>query len=101
MKTVVDGKILEFQALDNLVASNLEVQTQAIKESFDKYTDLDTVILNLSNVNEIDSMGVNLVVGLYKQTQAKKMTFKVSNASRSIINLFNLFKLTSYFEVTS
>ncbi len=101
MKAVLDGKTLELQALNNLVASNLEVQTNVIKESFDKYQEIDLVVLNLANVSEIDSMGVNLVVGLYKQTVAKKITFKVSNASRSIINLFNLFKLTSYFEVTS
>lgn len=101
MQATVENNSLELLALSNLVASNLEKQTQVIKDNLEKNQDIELVILNLENVTEIDSMGINLVVGLFKQTQNKKIKFKVINASRPIINLFNLFKLTSYFEVTS
>lgn len=101
MQANINNNVLEFTALHNLVASNLEAQTEVIKEFLSKSQNIDTVNLNLTNVTEIDSMGINLVVGLFKQVQAKKLKFIVTNASRPIVNLFNLFKLTSYFEVSS
>lgn len=91
---------LEFIAKDNLVAANLEAQMSVIKDAMSKYSDITEVTLNLKNVTEIDSMGINLVVGLYKQVNAASKKFSVNNVSRPILNLFNLFKLTSYFDVS-
>ncbi len=94
------GNGLEFIAKDNLVAANLENQLSMIKDAMNKNTEANEIILNLKNVTEIDSMGINLVVGLYKQVNAAGKKFSVSNVSRPILNLFNLFKLTSYFDVS-
>lgn len=91
---------IEFIAQENLVASNLDVQLNVIKDALSKNPQIENIILNLSNVTEIDSMGINLVVGLYKQVHSENRKFSVNNTSRAILNLFNLFKLTSYFEVS-
>lgn len=96
---LMDNRI-EFIAKDNLVAANLENQMSMIKDAMSKNTDAEEVVLNLKNVTEIDSMGINLVVGLYKQVNALGKKFSVTNVSRPILNLFNLFKLTSYFDVS-
>ncbi len=100
MEAIVNGNTIEFVAKNNLVASNLDSQMSVIKETLAKNAEVANVTLNLINVTEIDSMGINLVVGLYKQTHAENRKFNVTNTTRAILNLFNLFKLTSYFEVS-
>lgn len=100
MEAIVKENTIEFVAKSNLVASNLDNQLSLIKDTLSKNPNVETIVLNLGNVTEIDSMGINLVVGLYKQVHAENRSFSVTNTSRAILNLFNLFKLTSYFEVS-
>ncbi|HOD53157.1 MAG TPA: STAS domain-containing protein [Candidatus Cloacimonadota bacterium] len=100
MEAIVKENTIEFVAKTNLVASNLDNQLSLIKDTLSKNPSVETIVLNLGNVTEIDSMGINLVVGLYKQVHAENRKFTVTNTSRAILNLFNLFKLTSYFEVS-
>lgn len=95
---ITDNK-LTLHVMGNLVASNLDQQMIAAKEALQSNSSVEAVILDLMNVSEIDSMGINLVVGLYKQSISMQKKFFVTNVSRPILNLFNLFKLTSYFEV--
>jgi anti-anti-sigma factor len=100
MKAQVNDNILELTVMNNLVASNLDEQMLAAKEALEQHKEVEFVYLNLENVKEIDSLGINLVVGLYKQISAQNQKFSVTNTSRAIRNLFQLFKLNAYFEVS-
>lgn len=99
MDVKVNENILELIANQNLVASNLEEQMNVTKTAIAENPNIEVVELNLEGVEEIDSLGINLVVGLYKQISSSNKKFLVTNTSRSIKNLFNLFKLNAYFEV--
>jgi len=100
MEAKVNGDTLELIIQTNLVASNLDTQVKAAKNFLAEYSSLNKIILNMEGVNEIDSLGINLVVGLYKQVSADNKVFSVINTSKPIKHLFNLFKLSSYFDVS-
>ncbi|MCB5251248.1 MAG: STAS domain-containing protein [Candidatus Cloacimonadales bacterium] len=100
MEAVINENNIELVVKLNLVASNIDAQLNTAKDALSKNPDINSIVLNLENVTEIDSMGINLVVGLYKQVHSENRKFSVINTSRAILNLFNLFKLTSYFEVS-
>ncbi len=100
MDVKVENNVVELIPKNNLVASNLENQLAVARQALEANSKATSVILNLHNVIEIDSLGINLIVGLYKQCQTKGIEFKVTNTARPIVNLFNLFKLTSYFDVS-
>ncbi|HPY96935.1 MAG TPA: STAS domain-containing protein [Candidatus Cloacimonadota bacterium] len=100
MEAVIKENVMELVAKSNLVASTIDSQTSLAKDALAQNPNIENIVLNLGNVAEIDSMGINFVVGLYKEIHAENRIFSVINTSRAILNLFNLFKLTSYFEVS-
>jgi len=99
MESKINGNVLEIILDNDLVASYLDDQLSSAKIILKENPDQEEIVLNMSNVNEIDSLGINLVVGLYKQIAADQKKFKTINVSKPIKNLFNLFKLSTYFEV--
>ncbi|OGV41252.1 MAG: hypothetical protein A2X46_01660 [Lentisphaerae bacterium GWF2_57_35] len=57
------------------------------------------VVVDLSGVSILDSLGVNLLVGLYKECRKLNKPFRVTGCSPSIRRLFDLYKLTEYFGI--
>ncbi len=99
MEFEINGEVLEIKPLEDFVSSNLDHQLKEINEIMDKNPKQTEIMLNMENINEIDSLGINLVVGLYKHIISQTKKFSVCKVSKPIKNLFNLFKLSSYFEV--
>ena len=100
MKVIVNEQTLELVFEKDLVASNLDEQTKTIKDSLKENPDVKKVSLNFENVKELDSLGINLIIATYKEADQKKKDFYIFNTSTSIKNLFHLFKLHTYFEIS-
>jgi anti-anti-sigma factor len=58
------------------------------------------VVLDLSAVEQIDSLGITLVLGLFKSCQKGGAAFSVEGVSADLMRVFKLFNLTVYFPVT-
>lgn len=100
MDIKIDNQKLVVTLKNNLVASNLDKQQNAAKKALTENPEIELVELDLTNVNEMDSLGINLVVGLYKELSNQSKKFMVTNSSPKIKNLFDLFRLDSYFEIS-
>ena len=57
------------------------------------------VVLDLSSTEQIDSMGITLVVGLFKSCERQKVPFSIEGASQDILRVFKLCSLTKVFPV--
>jgi anti-anti-sigma factor len=99
MESTLQGDVLTLTLDANLVAANLDRYQAETKQVFADNPDAKIIEFDLSNVTEIDSLGINLIVAVYKELSGRSLTFRVTNTSRQIKNLFKLFKLSSYFEV--
>jgi anti-anti-sigma factor len=96
----VEGDTLQITLEDDLVAANTSQTLAHIQGLLGNHTDCNTVVVNISDVSVMDSLGVNLLVGLYKHCTEKNCSFKVAGASPAILRLFSLYKLTAYFGIT-
>lgn len=100
MKIIVKDNYLQIILQKNLVASSLDEQMDIAKKAIHDNPQVETFEMNLEHVKEIDSLGINLVVGLYKQINNLDKKFCVTNTAASIQKLFKLFKLNTYFEIS-
>ena len=69
-----------------------------IKELFSTVlAEHEKINVNLSNVSEIDSSGIQLMVSLKKDAAEKNKTVNYCSHSQAVIGLLDLFDMTSYF----
>ena len=57
------------------------------------------VILDLTQTTVMDSIGIKLLLGLYKSCQQKGLSLQVDVSSETIIRLFQLCQLTTLLNV--
>lgn len=93
------GKTLIIEMVDDLVANVVRNNLDKAKATIDNNSSFDSVTLDISNVDSIDSIGVTFVVGLYKTSVENNKKFKVMGASEDIVNLFSLMRLDEIFTV--
>jgi anti-anti-sigma factor len=94
---VRDGNSLKIEAKSNLVASTVqgqrEVLLQALQPSPDK------VVLNLGGADQVDSLGITLILGLFKSCSKGSIPFEVQGVPPSMMRVFQLFSLQKLFPV--
>lgn len=98
-KTLEDG-IMTLTLQEDLIASNVrDFKSIVEKYLLDDMGKVDEVILDLSTCENIDSVGVTFVVGVYKQVTNEAMGFRITGSSDEIKQLFKLMKLDEFFEM--
>jgi anti-anti-sigma factor len=78
---------------DDLIAPNVKGFNHLIE-----LDELDEVVLNLGTVENIDSIGVTFVIGLYKSVTKDGLGFAIANATENVRQLFKLMKLEDLLE---
>jgi anti-anti-sigma factor len=97
IQAILDGKVLRLVALVPLVASNVAAQRTVLKEHLEQAE--QAVVLDLGQSDLVDSLGITLVVGLYKSCLERKLTFSVAGANAEVLRLFKFFSLDEIFEI--
>ncbi len=92
-----DGKVLRLAALGDLVASNVTAQRAFLKEHLGQAK--KSVVLDLTASGMVDSLGITLIVGLFKSCQEHKLAFAVEGANTEVLRLFKFFSLNEVFEI--
>ena len=59
----------------------------------------ESVVLDLSSVGQVDSLGITLVLGLFKSCQKTGAAFSVEGVRPDILRVFKLFNLNRFFSV--
>jgi len=100
MKKALNDSVLTLTLQEDLIATNVK----GFKSNIDKYLhdemgNIDEVIMDLSACENIDSVGVTFVVGVYKQVTNDAMGFRIKGSSEEIKQLFKLMKLDEFFDM--
>jgi anti-sigma B factor antagonist len=82
----------------DLVASTVEEHRACMMKALE--TPGEKVVLDLSAVELIDSLGITLVLGLFKSCQKAGTAFAVESVKPDIMRVFRLFNLTKFFSVS-
>ncbi|OGG93665.1 MAG: hypothetical protein A2508_06185 [Candidatus Lambdaproteobacteria bacterium RIFOXYD12_FULL_49_8] len=82
-----------------IIASNVPTMRESLIEKLDADSDWKELIFDCHQVETLDSIGINLIVGLFKKTKATSKGFKVIGCNSSIIKVLQLFRLDEQFTV--
>jgi anti-sigma B factor antagonist len=89
--------VLRIPSLGNLVASTVETRRKAALEGLEQPA--TAVVLDLSDAEVVDSLGITLILGLFKTCQQKKLPFSIEGASPDLMRVFKLFSLPRLFPI--
>ncbi len=82
----------------DITASNVPELRNKMIEHLDKEV-WEELVLDCSKVNTLDSIGVNLIVGLFKKSSSKEKKFKINGCNESLRKVLKLFRLDDKFNV--
>ncbi len=99
MKTNVTEKTLFLIIETDLVASRIEELRDSCRKEFEGHPDVTHIVLDVSGVEFVDSLGVNLIVGLYRQSAAESKTIEITGAGKNFMKIANFFRFPSLFPV--
>jgi len=85
----------------DLIASNIEKIKNFLTNEFKiiANSNINNIIFNVKGIDVIDSLGVNLIIGLYKQTLTESKNFEIIGAGKSFMKVASFFRFTSLFSV--
>lgn len=83
----------------DLVASRIDALRDFFDETLRAHPGVSDVALDVSGVRIVDSLGVNLVVGLFRQTAATRRAMEVTGAGAEFMKVANFFRLPSLFPI--
>ena len=89
---------LRIASQGNLVASTVDGLRRTALEALE--TSCSEVVLDLESADVVDSLGITLMLGLFKTCQQKNLPFRVEGASSDLMRVFRLFSLPRLFTIT-
>ena len=99
MKIMKENEKLILIPEASLIASNVENLRQFFLEQLSNHPDDKEVILDVDGIEIVDSLGVNLIVGLFKQLNSQSKSFKIINAGEKFMQVAEFFRFTAIFPV--
>ena len=91
------GETLRLQPKVDLVASTVEVQRTAMMKALE--AGKGAVVLDLTSVDQLDSLGITLILGLFKTCQKTGTPFSIEGVKPDLMRVFRLFNLPKFFPV--
>ncbi len=97
----VNGSIMTLTLKEDLIAPNVKNFETQIADYLREMESvkMDELVLDLSNCENIDSIGVTFVVSLYKNVIREGKNFRVSGSNSDIRQLFKLMKLDEFIDL--
>lgn len=100
MHTVQKDDTLFLIPEKNMVASAIEKLRDHFVGQLKERLDYTHVVLDVKDVELVDSLGVNLIIGLYRQAISEAKTFEIINAGEKFEKVARFFKFRKIFNVT-
>ena len=80
--------------LDTMTAPQLDDEAKRID-----FDEVETVTLNLKDLEYISSSGLRVILALYKNLKSKGGNLKIVNVSNTIMELFSMTGMSDYLDI--
>lgn len=80
--------------LDAMTAPQLDDEAKSID-----FDEVETVTLNLKDLEYISSSGLRVILALYKNLKSKGGNLKIVNVSNTIMELFSMTGMADYLDI--
>ena len=97
MRISSTGEACEATFEENIVSTTVGDLLEQFRGYFATGVEASRLILDLKTVRVIDSQGLNLIIGLYRECQRHEISLEVANPSEETKRLFRMFKLDRIF----
>jgi serine/threonine-protein kinase RsbW len=91
--------ILTCEVLQNLTSANTKNLFLNIKSEIETFNDYKELIIDLEQSKNIDSIGITLIVGIYKSAKAEGKHFKLIGVSAPMFHLFESLRFNEIFPI--
>jgi anti-anti-sigma factor len=99
MKIRKEGTTLTLIPESDLTASRIEEMRDYFSVQLKQHSDFTHIRLDADGIGVVDSLGVNLIVGLYREAMSKSATIDIVGAGENFIKVANFFRLPSLFPI--
>ena len=99
MNVKKEGQTLVLIPGIDLVASRIEELRDQIATHLKTHYDINHIILDARGIETVDSLGVNLIIGLYREAVSEKKTMEVIHAGKNFMKIAGFFRFSSLFPV--
>lgn len=83
----------------DLVASRIEKLRDRFSRSLKENPAVSKVVLKADHIENIDSLGVNLIIGIYRQVHSESKSFEITGAGEKFLKVANFFRFPSLFTI--
>lgn len=97
MQTHLDQTTLRIVFDGDLLSTNVHALRPKILEALSAHSGATSVVGDLVNVGSIDSMGLNLLIALYQEAQARKLALRFENPSPDVLRVLSMLNLLPRF----
>ncbi len=99
MQSRVEQSTLVIKPETDLIASRIEELRDFFMKQIEEHPDLNHVILDAHGIKFVDSLGVNLIVGLYRQLASASKSLEINGAGKNFMKVAGFFRFSSLFPV--
>ena len=101
MRAFTENNALHLVPETDLVASRVEEMRNFFMSQLKAYPNESIIVLDAEGIEVVDSLGVNLIIGLYKHAASESKKFRVQNAGQKFMKVANFFRFSSIFTIES
>ena len=101
MQTTLSADTLRVTFDGDLLSTNVDALRTEILDALTRNPAAQTIIADLSHSRLVDSKGVNLLIALFRETQRRKLAFRVENPLPEVRRLLALLNLNERFGLTA
>ncbi len=83
----------------NLVASQIEKLRDSFLEELKANPNVSKVVFKADEIETVDSLGVNLIIGIYRQVKAESKIFEITGAGEAFLKVANFFQFQALFKI--
>ncbi|RQD69591.1 MAG: anti-sigma factor antagonist [Tindallia sp. MSAO_Bac2] len=99
MNYEIQNGVLTFKFQYNPTASNINEFLKYMYQIIDTKEIYDEVVMDFSEVQYVDSTGITFLIGIYRYLSKMKKSFRIINARKEIVDLFEIVNMTNLFQV--
>ncbi len=99
MNTKQESGVTTVFVEEDLLSTSVDRLLSEWKGLLEKAENLGSISVDISKVNIIDSRGLNLLIGFYKECMKRQWSFRVVGCSKDIKRMFSLLKLSERFGI--
>ncbi|MFO7885022.1 MAG: Hpt domain-containing protein [Desulfobacteraceae bacterium] len=96
-----NNDILYLTPETDLVASHIEALRTRFLKKLKENPAVSKVVLQADHIEEMDSLGVNLIIGIYRQVDSESKSFEITGAGEKFLKVAEFFRFPALFRINS